>query len=1107
MNIEAILPLQETFQKASDTFFDATEFDLDEQNQQDFMALFFRQLGQWQQMSEQASTLELTGLFDIIELFSEALSEWINQDQLIDDETWEALDNWYSHFSLIFDQSTLIEASAQLIHCLQNDCWQIDLDDETAAELLISLFSTDLEEPREFMPPAGTAPAAEELPAKPDIEANVARVQAKLVNLISTEFSFFLAEFSQCLDKAVITNEASYQSVISNKLRKFDNLQEACVVVGLVGLQMVLQHIQQGLKQPFTVDFDYQLEARLLKSSLLLIQDYLDHVDQIEKAQVLVTFLQMEGRRTIATSQQAEQWLALLTVIIDRHQEETSSKRIIAKAEDVSLNISSDVNTDVLETTLHELPLLSTRFHQAITSLITEGAHKDTLLQAQRIAHTLKGTAGIIGISGIMELTHHLEAILEKLSETNSRPPVALAELFQESADCLENMCETVCGESPPPSNSLALLQSIMDWAYQVDKEGIPESSPAILEYVTEVDKGLAVTDTSLPVTEPSTPQKVLEKTAVASVFIDELLQSLSEGSIVNGQLKGTVDTLITNTKQVREMSWKLHEFSAELDRQINTRNYVARQKNSLFDSLEMDQYNELHHYVNRIAEVSADVREMNIGMSHQLNNLKTMLLEQGVMQKENLDIVREVRLVPVEKITSRCQRIVRQTAKLTNKDTHLNMLGTQTLIDNDTLNKLVEPLMHLLRNAVDHGIESPDIRLAAGKSTQGNLTLSFAQRGNFVYVSCSDDGQGLNREKIIQTAIRKGLIKEDDNIQITENELSRLILTPGFSTRETSTQVSGRGLGMDVIHSQVIAMKGVMNIISTPLHGMQVNITLPLLLAASQAILVRVGTTVYAIAEQGVQQMFASGHTKIVEHDGQPYYRYEDHDYAVEHLSTLLGQPTDIDINSVKKPAILVTDRTGEQTIVFVDTILGSQDLIIKSFGDYVANIPGVLGAAILGNGELACVLDVYELLSVKHEYHFDTSAIIMPEPSLSLPKIIVIDDSLSARKATSQFMSVNGFEVETAIDGVDGLNKIEEKTPDLILVDMEMPRMDGLELTAHIRNREDTASIPIIMITSRTTQKHRAQASEAGVSKYLTKPFTEDDLINAVDEVLSTT
>lgn len=274
--------------------------------------------------------------------------------------------------------------------------------------------------------------------------------------------------------------------------------------------------------------------------------------------------------------------------------------------------------------------------------------------------------------------------------------------------------------------------------------------------------------------------------------------------------------------------------------------------------------------------------------------------------------------------------------------------------------------------------------------------------------------------------------------------------------------------------------------------------------LAATQSILVSVGQTVYAFAEQGVKQIFSSLDGEIVETDGDTTFIHDQRHFPVEHLNALLKIQGNSQIKAADKPGLLIEDRAGEQTVVIVDAIIARQDLIIKSLGQYVPDIPGILGASILGSGEVSVVLDLHELMSVRHEFHFETEALYQELLTNTLPLILVADDSLSARKATSQLITDNGYDVQTAIDGLDALEKIESQKPDLIILDMEMPRMNGVELANHIRNREDLCDLPIMMITSRSTEKHRQQAGQAGINHYLTKPFAEDDLISSIRQLL---
>lgn len=1084
-------------QKTANSFGRMAELDADLHPSLILWKLLNKQLQQWEIITDFAAIKGLPGLVDVLTLFCKSLTELLAEKQWLTEQDWEYLDDWYSYAPLFFSHLTRDEYAMQWVACLQN------LEAEDAEELTASLLDDakvlGVEEEEDLSKISEIK--LSEIKTEP---LSKVPVQVKLVNLISTEYSFFVQELAEEIDKGIAASSEAYQNALHNKANKFNNFQQACTTVGLIGLQKVFIHLQHNINVPFIADHDGILEAKLFKSTLLLIQDYLDHVHDLSKAQLLCSFLQMDGWREPLSATFAEQWGDLLTVEVDDHQAQI--QRIVVTDQDISLAIAEDVNSDLLDSMFHELPILTENFFNAIQNIVSENANSDYLLEAQRIAHTLKGTASMVGIAGISTLTHALEDILEKLTESAQMPPKILGEVLLESADCLQSMSEALRGVGEVPVNSLAIVQSVLDWNYQIEKEGIPEDGSALIMLTEESqNQQRAITETTLTEVQQHDTQQSDAKIAISSVLIDRLMQLTGEQGVINEQLKGKTNTLTKDTKNIRHMTWQLHELSSEIDRLINIQNYAVQQnglKTTEFDALEMDQYNEFHNYVNRLAEVAADIRELNGVMSRELNDLKTLLIENSALQKANLDTVQQIRLMPAQKIISRCQRIVRQTAKMLAKEVVLIIEGEQTLIDNETLNNLIEPLMHLLRNSVDHGIESKEIRKNRGKTEQGHITLVFSKHGNFVHIRCADDGGGLDRDKIISTAVSKGLIDVSASEHLSDNEISRLILTPGFSTREITTQVSGRGIGMDVIHSQVKAMKGIMEINSTPQIGIKIDITLPLLLAATQSILVKVGDTVFAISEYGVKQIFSAIDSQITENNGQLAYQYEGQDYASEQLSSLLRLPS---TGALHKPALLIEDRTGKQTALLVDAVLGTQDLILKSLGEYVPNIPGILGAAILGSGEVATVLDAHELLSMQHELHFDLNQLAAIESITTLSKALVVDDSLSARKAAAQLMMDNGFEVETAIDGLDALDKLDKTTPDILLLDMEMPRMNGIELTTHVRSRDDIGSIPIIMITSRSTEKHREQAKQAGVNKYLIKPFTDDDLMAAVNEVLA--
>jgi len=453
--------------------------------------------------------------------------------------------------------------------------------------------------------------------------------------------------------------------------------------------------------------------------------------------------------------------------------------------------------------------------------------------------------------------------------------------------------------------------------------------------------------------------------------------------------------------------------------------------------------------------------------------------------------------MVPIKTIAQRLQRGVRQTCRLTGKEAELVLGGGETLMDSNVLNSMIDPLMHLLRNAVDHGIERPEDRELLGKPGVGTIALDFVREGTTIVVRCHDDGSGLHYAAIRQTAIERGLI--DANQLLSEEELSRLILQPGFSTHAQTTQVSGRGIGMDAVYSRVQELKGSLHLTSEANKGCLVELRLPVSLMSTHGLLVRASKQVFAISSLGVEQILYPGAGTLMQVGHTAMYQVGEDIYATTTLEALLNlTPEQSCEPEAPCPALLVRQDTGRSRVVFVPEIMGSLTLVVKNLGRYVPTIKGIIGAAILGDGSVTPVLDLPDLLRrpararaglVVHEQ-------AAPAVANTVPMALVVDDSLSARRALAEFVRDLGFEVQTAGDGLEAVALLEHTVPDILLVDLEMPRMNGLELTAHVRSRSATTHLPVLMVTSRSTEKHRRSAMQAGVNVYLVKPFAEDEL-----------
>lgn len=1060
------------------------------------------------------------------EIDMDSLSDWTGEqievwtsirDALVDGEAVSSVSRYLEAMSAIAEEPRLMGSVVSGLVSEWHEVFALLIESECADVRDVMEIMND-----EGWPKAGDKPleAEELLVAVTGFESDVASsgadaviellsqevhpVMPMLVSMIKDEFIKVADMLTDSLSKFNKDSIEVYQSSLGEKDFDLENIDKACNTVGLFGLSFVFRKLAENVKVKPREGHNYNEECNLFGIGILLIKEYFTEVDNKNRCESLVKHLMAPGWRAPLEGVYYDMLVKALQTPLQR-EEDIVIEKIVATEADVTLAIPNDVNEDLLNSLLIELPTLTQKFSAAVHAIVKNG---DTtrLLEAQRVAHTLKGAGNTIGIRGIATLTHRLEDIFEALTDANRLPNKALGKVFVESVDMLEAMSDFLRNEGDEPEGVLEMLQTVLDWDYQIKTQGIPESDEGELEVKTEVARADKPQEAAVEKKDDAQTQAI---TTVASSIIDHIIQMSGESVSLNDRIQEKVNQLTDFVKLVHEMSWKIHELSGEMDRLVNIQSYTsraARSAGSDFDALEMDQYSELHTCISRLAEVSSDVREFNGDMRRELVNTKNLLIEQQSVQRENTEIAQNIRLVPVSKVVTRCQRIVRQACKMVNKEVNLMIIGENTLVDNEILNDLMDPLMHLLRNSVDHGIELPEVRKQRGKPETGEIILTFSKSGNYIHVTCEDDGGGLNREKILASAIEKGLVSKDKHLGI--DEIDRLILLPGFSTKDVTTQLSGRGIGMDAIQSKISNMKGVMDLSSEPGFGLNVNIVLPANTSSTQAVLVRDGGSIYAIAEHGVQRIFASVAGKVrKEGDSFRYSTDEGEDFECFHLATLLGLPM-MKEDDYRFSAIQVRDKNNIDRVVLVEGIAGSSTLMIRQLGQYLVGVNGILGGAILGSGNVSPVVDLFELLSnmdrlVSERGIVDINAL---RKQIKQLKVMVVDDSLSARKAAAQLMEDSGFEVRTAIDGLDAIEKIdaEHEKPSIMLVDMEMPRMNGVELTAHIRTRTDMAGVPIIMITSRSTDKHRQQAKEAGVSVYLTKPFTEDDLMENVNMLL---
>lgn len=939
-------------------------------------------------------------------------------------------------------------------------------------------------------------------------------VNEELIEMLASELGSMRQDLEQILPATATSNEGAGEAVEAYA-DLIERLGTAAEAIGLPALGSFLGLLHDRLAacgaNGFTAGQRGALE--LLPDSVLA---YLAAPGDTAAGDALLDLLREDAwLQPPEATHLASLLRALAMVEVTRGAMDAELRQTEALPEDVSLALPDDLSQELLDGLLQEMPIQTGDFSAAIQRIATGQGTLQDIDAAKRAAHTLKGAANTVGIKGIANLTHHVEDILVALSKHQTLPGRKLAAMLTNAGDCLEAMGEAVMGTGPEPAYALSVLQDILNWANRIDREGIPDDdAPAESPKDSEPAAGDAPGTAAEATTSLPAQQATEALIRVPAGLVDELLRLVGETIISTGQVRERLQRLLRQNKAIRAQNSVFLQLATELEELVDVRGAAAgfdeARQDEEFDPLEFEHFGELHTVSRRLIEAATDAGELSSEVDGELGNLGELVDVQNRLHEHTQTAVMRTRMVPVSTIVSRLQRSVRQAGRLLDKPVALDVIGADTMIDSNILNELVDPMMHMLRNAVDHGIEAPGQRAAAGKNPEGRIELRFAREGNQVVVRCRDDGAGLDLSAVRRTAEGKGLVTSEQ--VLSNDELARLILAPGFSTRIESTQVSGRGVGMDVVYSRVLQLKGGLSLKFDPGKGLEIELRLPAMLIATHALLVRSRSRIFAISSYGIQDIRYVTPDQVQKVGTESFIRKGEELMPLADLDVLLNLQGERRGDERKGgfPALLVRDDTGAVHVMRVQEIIDSRSLVVKGLGRYVPKPHGVVGATILGDGSVVAVIDIPELMrkptSLAHAGEPDEAQLEHSDPAPAAQSrltAMVVDDSLSARRATAQFMKDAGFEVRSAIDGLEAVSIIDKWKPRILLVDMEMPRMNGLELTAHVRAHPDTAKIPVIMITSRSTEKHRHQAQAAGVNVYLTKPFGDDELLRHVTEL----
>jgi chemosensory pili system protein ChpA (sensor histidine kinase/response regulator) len=495
------------------------------------------------------------------------------------------------------------------------------------------------------------------------------------------------------------------------------------------------------------------------------------------------------------------------------------------------------------------------------------------------------------------------------------------------------------------------------------------------------------------------------------------------------------------------------------------------------------------------------DVASFHEGLSRTVD---TAVDELGVQSRLTRELQRDlmrVRMVPFASLSERLFRVARQTAKETDKRVNLDIRGGAVEIDRSVLERMAAPFEHLLRNAIVHGVEARQRRVENGKPETGELLVQVSQQGNEVQIRFSDDGAGLDLARIRAKGETSGLL--DAGAAASDAQVADLIFEPGFSTADSLTELAGRGVGMDVVRSEARALGGRVEVDSEAGKGAAFTIHLPLTLAVNQVVLVASGPKTYALPANLVGQVLQVREAELAAAHAAGAIEVQGEPLPLRYLPELLNEPGGA--SAQRSTPVLMLGSGANRLALQVDEVLGNREVVIKNVGPQLARMPGIAGATVLGSGEIVLILNPL-LLPTNGQPRGQVQTSLPVEP-LHRATIMVVDDSLTVRRVTQRLLEREGYRVLLAKDGVEALEQLQapDTRPDLMLVDIEMPRMDGFDLTRNVRDGEATKSIPIIMITSRTADKHRNYALGLGVDAYFGKPFQEDVLLAAIAGLLS--
>ncbi len=807
--------------------------------------------------------------------------------------------------------------------------------------------------------------------------------------------------------------------------------------------------------------------------------------------------------------------------------------------------LSATMVTELVSVFIEECHEILENCDDAMVRWQKDTANLSPVEEIKRELHTLKGSARMAEVEEIGDLSHALETLLADVSKgrISADRLSGNSDVFSITHgvfDRINSLASQVRDNQPLDSiktelkllekvragdslseadfRAISDLEQVLEDNVEAEETSVPKVEKTEIELQAEAPEMEELEgDLDLPAApainaDAEADGRIQEAIRIRAELLDKLVDNIGEVNVFHSRVEQQVGSFDFNLKEldqtVRRVTEQLRSLEMEAEAQILHRhkdlpvNPDETGANQHFDPLELDRYSKLQQLSRSLAESTGDLKNIHQLLVDEVASIDKILQQQSRVSNELQDGLMQTRMSKFKVMAPRLRRVVRRSAMDLGKEIELTISGDNNELDRKMLESIIVPLEHLLRNAVAHGIETPEERQQAGKEDSGTVNVSISREGPQIIISVTDNGAGINEGKVLAQAVKSGLISKSD--KLTSEEIHALILKSGFTTADEISQVAGRGVGMDVVVAQLKQLNGVLEIQSEAGKGSTFIVSIPFTLAINQSLLVSANKAQYAIPMNSIEGVLQVAGKSLAEKiSGAGTLSYAGEDFKISSLSSVLEKvvPQALDDEHVYP---LLLGRVGDNQVAFiVDEILGNREIVVKPVGPLLGSLEGISGATILGDGQIVLIADIAGMIRQSLETQSFQDAPV-EEEELKRRLIMVVDDSITIRKVTTRMLERHDFEVVTAKDGLDAVAQLQEVTPDMMLLDIEMPRMDGFELAEHVRNSEDSSDLPIIMISSRTGKKHRERAQQLGVNQFLGKPYQDQELLENINFLL---